>query len=68
MSEGVNGIFLVPQTHSEPSARCLVCASLKYEKAEYVDLMRPYLCDRCRSALLKIVESEDSTDGNRTDR
>ena len=67
MSEGENGILLVPQLHREPSARCLVCAALEYEKVEYVDLMRPYLCDRCRSALIKVVESEDD-DGKRTDR
>ena len=67
MSEGANGILLVPQPHREPSARCLVCAALEYEKAEYVNLMIPYLCDRCRSALIKVVESEDE-DGKRTDR
>ena len=68
MNKGVNGILFVPQTHSEPSERCLVCAALEYEKAEYVDLMRPYLCDRCRAALLKVVEREDTTDGKITDR
>lgn len=66
MSEGANGILLVPQPHIVPSARCLVCTALEYEKVERVDLMRPYLCDRCRSALLKVVESEDD-DGKRTD-
>lgn len=65
MSEGK---IFVAQIHSEPSAVCLVCGALQFEKAEYANRMIPYLCDRCRSALLKLVEREDKPDEKRTDR
>ena len=60
--------MFVSQIHSEPSAVCLVCGALQLEKAEYANRMIPYLCDRCRAALRKLVEREDTPDGKRTDR
>ena len=47
---------------------CLVCLRSENAKCVDVDLSFPWLCDRCRTALLKIVESEDTPDGKRTYR
>ena len=47
---------------------CLVCHSFENKNCVHADVLYPYLCDRCRAALLKIVESEEAPDGKRTDR
>lgn len=65
MSEGK---MFVAQIHSEPSAVCLVCGGYQFEDSTIINPNIPYLCDRCRAALLKIVESEEAPDGKRTDR
>ena len=41
--------------------KCLVCGQLENPNCLYVDNAKPYLCDRCKKALLKVVESEDET-------
>lgn len=42
-----------------PSRQCLVCERKEDPKAEIVSTNASWLCDKCRAALLKVVESED---------
>ena len=43
---------------TEPTRRCLICESLENPKVEIISESRVWLCDKCRAALLKVVESE----------
>lgn len=45
---------------SLPTRQCLVCERKENPKAEIVDTYASWLCDKCRAALLKVVESEDT--------
>lgn len=53
-------IFSEDRIH-DITRKCLVCGQLEKPNYIYVDNAKPYLCDRCKKALLKVVESEDET-------
>lgn len=43
-----------------PTRQCLVCERKENPKAVMVYTNASWLCDKCRAALLKVVESEDT--------
>ena len=43
-----------------PTRRCLVCERLEDPEASLVDLTQIWLCDKCKTALQKLVESESN--------
>ena len=49
----INGERVYP-----PSRTCLVCGCLETPKAPTVNMERAWLCKKCKSALLKVVEKE----------
>ena len=49
---------IINRSNNWPTCRCLVCERLKNPKASIVNLDTAWLCDKCRAALLKVVESE----------
>lgn len=42
-----------------PSRVCLVCERKEYPLADFVYINNPWLCDKCRAALLKVVEETE---------
>ena len=54
-------IEVYPSEIYRPSqtAVCLVCGGYQFEDSTIINHNIPYICDRCRAALLKVVESED---------
>ena len=54
--------YYAPNYTALPTRQCLVCGVLENYSvsATVVDTSLPWLCDRCRSALLKLIkENED---------
>ena len=54
--------YYAPNYTALPTRQCLVCGALENYSvsATVVDTSLPWLCDRCRSALLKLIkENED---------
>jgi hypothetical protein len=41
-----------------PTRRCLICECRENPKAEIVDAGKAWLCERCKEALIKVVEKE----------
>lgn len=55
-------ITLNPNYFSEsPSRACLVCGKTEKENARIVYSDGAWLCDRCRSTLLKLIEDFNAT-------
>lgn len=50
----------VRTTIERPSKICLICNCKEIPKATILRTDVAWLCDRCRNALLKVVESEDA--------
>lgn len=57
----IKTISLNPNYFSEPPSRaCLVCGKLEKEEAKVANASIPWLCDRCKNTLLKLIkENED---------
>jgi hypothetical protein len=47
-------------TSEPPSKICLICNRKELPKSIILRTDVAWLCDRCRNALLKVVESEDA--------
>lgn len=47
-------------TSEPPSKICLICNCKEFPKATILRTDFAWLCNRCRNALLKVVESEDA--------
>lgn len=47
---------------SRPTRACLVCDRRENPKADTVIADAAWLCDKCKSALLKVVEREGAND------
>jgi hypothetical protein len=41
-----------------PTRKCLICDIRENPKAEIVDVGKAWLCERCKEALIKVVEKE----------
>lgn len=56
-----NGFLNSPYCETTmPTRRCLVCDCLENPKATAVKKESAWMCNKCKSALLKVIQSEDT--------
>ena len=48
--------YYAPNYTALPTKQCLVCGTLENHSASVVDAGIPWLCDRCKSTLLKLIK------------
>lgn len=55
--------YYAPNYTSLPTRQCLVCGTLENYSVSMtaVDESLPWLCDRCRSTLLKLIEDANTS-------
>jgi hypothetical protein len=47
-----------------PTCKCLICDKRQNPKAEIVDVGKAWLCEKCKAALLKVVERSENEHRN----
>ena len=53
--------YYAPNYTLLPTRQCLVCETLENYSASVVDAGIPWLCDRCKSTLLKLIKDFNAT-------
>lgn len=60
--EGKTITIDISNTVAEPTRVCLVCECKEHPLANFVYKDKAWLCDKCRAALLKVVEEIEKGD------